>query len=512
MVIQLQGSTEDSHRSKMMVTIPGFLAKAILRMRWPLPALIFLMLMFLSANRAGAQQLCSQVCTFTNPVPCGTTCTVIVNGFSGVSVCGSTQFPACFVPTATPSPTPPVTLAGSSSHLSSFLDPTGVTTGRPAGQAIFYRAADQHIHHIFSSTTWFTDDPSAGAGAAPAISGTPVSSLLDATGATNGRVPGQDIFYVATDEHIHHLYSDTTWHTDDISGITSAPLAATQTAVISFLDATGAANGGIPGQEIFYIANDQEVHHIFSDTTWRTDNPHGFTGAPLATTGSGLSGFLDATGAVNGHVPGLAVFYVGTDQHIHHIFSDTTWHTDDPSAGSGAALAATNSAVTSLLDATGATNGGVPGQDIFYIGTDQHVHHLFSDTTWHTDDPLGIAGGLPAASGSALCSFLDRTGVTAGGIPSIGVFYIGTDQHVHHLFSTTTWRTDDATANAGAPPALVGSPLSCFVDPTGVTTGKPGGQSIFYVGTDFHVHHLYSNTTWFNDDPTAMTGAPIVSF
>lgn len=495
-----------------MTTNPQSLPKAIQRTQMPLPALAFLMLLLLSANRAAAQQLCSQVCSLNNPAPCGTICTVFVNGIQSVSECGSTQFPACFIPTATPSPTPPVTLAGTSSHLSSFLDPTGVTTGRPAGQSIFYRAADQHIHHIFSNTTWLTDDPSGIAGATLATSGTPISSFLDATGATNGGVPGQDVFYVAMDLHIHHLYSDTRWRTDDIGGITGAPLAASQTALVSFLDATGATNGSVPGQDIFYIANDQEVHHIFSDTTWHTDNPHGFTGAPLATTGSGLSGFVDATGAVNGHVPGLAVFYVGTDQHIHHIFSDTTWRTDDPSAGSGAALAATNSAVTSLLDATGVTNGGVPGQDIFYIATDQHVHHLFSDTTWHTDDPLGIAGGLPAASGSALCSFLDRTGVTAGGVPSIGVFYIGTDQHVHHLFSTTAWHTDDATANAGAPPALVGSPLSCFVDPTGATTGAPGGQAIFYVGTDFHVHHLYSNTTWFNDDPTAMTGTPLVSF
>lgn len=188
-----------------MTTNLRSLSKAIQRTQLPLPALAFLILLLLSANRAAAQQLCSQVCSLNNPAPCGTICTVFVNGIQSVSECGSTQFPACFIPTATPSPTPPVTLAGTSSHLSTFLDPTGVTTGRPAGQSIFYRAADQHIHHIFSNTTWFTDDPSGIAGATLATSGTPISSFLDATGATNGGVPGQDVFYVATDLHIHHL-------------------------------------------------------------------------------------------------------------------------------------------------------------------------------------------------------------------------------------------------------------------------------------------------------------------
>jgi hypothetical protein len=63
----------------------------------------------------------------------------------------------------------------------------------------------------------------------------------------------------------------------------------------------------------------------------------------------------------------------------------------------------------------------------------------------------------------------------------------------------------------GAPLAIAGSSLSSFLDPTGATTGRPAGQSIFYIGTDSHVHHIYSNTTWQTDDPTGMTGAPLAS-
>src|SRR5437660_12873220 len=90
-----------------------------------------------------------------------------------------------------PTPTPiPVSPSSGSTQLSSFLDPTGVTTGKPAGQSIFYRATDQHVHHIYSNTTWQTDDPTGMAGAPPAVSGTSISRFLDPTGVTTGKPAG----------------------------------------------------------------------------------------------------------------------------------------------------------------------------------------------------------------------------------------------------------------------------------------------------------------------------------
>jgi len=64
----------------------------------------------------------------------------------------------------------------------------------------------------------------------------------------------------------------------------------------------------------------------------------------------------------------------------------------------------------------------------------------------------------------------------------------------------------------GALLAATGSSLSSFLDPTGVTTGAPGGQSIFYVGADLNIYHLYTNTTWHADAPTLMSGAPLATF
>jgi hypothetical protein len=293
--------------------------------------------------------------------------------------------------------------------------------------------------------------------------------------------------------------------------MTGAPPAIAGSPITSFLDVTGVTTGGTPGQAIFYIATDQHVHHFFTDTAWHTDDPTAYADAPLAAPGSSLCSFLDASGATTGG-PGQAIFYIGTDQHIHHIYSNTTWHTDDPTAMTGAPLAIAGSPLSCFLDPTGATTGKPAGQSIFYIATDHHVHHIYSNTTWQTDDPTAYTGAPAAAAGSSLSSFLDVTGATTGGIPGQAIFYIATDQHVHHLYSDTTWHTDDPTAYTGAPPVLAGSPLSSFVDPTGATTGKPSGQAIFYVGIDHHVHHLYSSTTWYTDDPTAYTGAPPVSW
>jgi len=470
-----------------------------------LRAFIVLFLTFF-ARSAVAQPACSLLCNPNQNTPCGTSCSFIDQfGNPSFSFCGSAQFPFCFVPKTPASP------YSTASHLSSFLDPTGATTGAPHGQAIFYRGTDQHIHHIYSNTTWFTDDPTAITSAPLAVSGSSISSFLDPSGLTTGAPHGQAIFYVGTDQRIYHLYSNTAWFADSPTLMTGAPLAVSGSPVTSFLDATGVTTGGMPGQAIFYIGIDQHVHHFFTDTTWHTDDPTAMSGAPLAGTGSSLCSFLDATGKTTG-TPGQAIFYIGTDQHVHHIYSNTSWHNDDPTAMTGAPLAAVGSSLSCFIDPTGATTGAPGGQSIFYIGTDQNIYHLYSNTAWHADAPTIMTGAPLAAVGSSLSSFLDPTGVTTGAPAGQSIFYVAADQHVHHIYSNTTWHTDDPTAMTGATLATVGSPLSSFLDPTGLTTGTPAGQSIFYIGTDQHVHHIYSNTTWHTDDPTAMTGATLATF
>jgi hypothetical protein len=497
----------------ILSTVPGKIAS--ISMKPSLARIVVVLLLSFFARHAVAQQDCHQACSnFGGPALCGTSCTFVDSaGITHFSFCGSNDFPLCTPPPPTPTPTPAPAASPSSgsTQLSSFLDSTGATTGGIPGQAIFYRAADQHIHHIFSDTTWHTDDPAGFTGATPAASGTSISSFVDPTGVTTGKPSGQAIFYIGTDQHVHHIYSGTNWHTDDPTAMTGAPLASIGSGISSFLDVNGKTTGGTPGQAIFYIGTDQHVHHFFTDTTWHTDDPTAFSGAPLAATGSPVCSFLDPIGGTTGGTPGQAVFYIGTDQHIHHIYSNTTWHTDDPTAMTGAPLAIAGSSLSCFLDPAGVTTGKPAGQSIFYIGTDHHVYHIYSNTAWHVDDPTGMTGAPLAIAGSSLSSFLDPTGATTGRPAGQSIFYIATDHHVHHIYSNTTWQTDDPTGMTGAPLALAGSPLSSFLDPTGLTTGRPAGQSIFYIGTDNHVHHIYSNTTWQTDDPTGMTGAPLAS-
>jgi hypothetical protein len=309
------------------------------------------------------------------------------------------------------------------------------------------------VHHLYSqgANTWFKDDPSQIAGAAPAIANSPITTFLDALGKTTGGIPSNGVFYIGTDQHVHHLFNQVAWLTDDPSAGADAPLAATNSSLCSFVDPSGKLTAGIPGQGIFYIGTDQHVHHLYSDTTWHTDDPTAITNAMLAISGSPLYCFLDPTGKLTGGIPGQEIFYIGTDNHVHHIFTDTTWHTDDPTAGSLAPLAATGSTLSGFFDPTGATTGGIPSQSLFFLGTDQHVHHIYSDTTWHNDDPSGGAGAQLAAIGSPLSAFLDVTGKTTGGVPSQAIFYIGTDQHIHHLYTTTAWHVDDPTFMTTAP-------------------------------------------------------------
>ena len=76
---------------------------------------------------------------------------------------------------------------------------------------------------------------------------------------------------------------------------------------------------------------------------------------------------------------------------------------------------------------------GSEAQQVFYIGTDQHVHHFFAapGTSWAVEDLTTATHSVLVATGSSLTSFQD---VLNGNTQQ--VFYVGTDQHVHHFFAS----------------------------------------------------------------------------
>ena len=100
--------------------------------------------------------------------------------------------------------------------------------------------------------------------------------------------------------------------------------------------------------------------------------------------------------------------------------------------------------LTSMLDTIYKTT------DVFWLGTDQHVHLDYFNGSWNTSDVTADAGAPPAAAGSALTSVLDTIYRTPD------VFYVGTDQHVHILYFNGSWHTTDLTAAIVRPQIAVG--------------------------------------------------------
>src|SRR5262249_41356747 len=125
---------------------------------------------------------------------------------------------------------------------------------------------------------------------------------------------------------------------------------------------------------------------------------------------------VDLLDTINGQTD---VFYLGTDQHLHQLYFDGGWHHTDVTASTGADIADSMSPLDALLDPS------YNPPDVFYIGRDGHVPiSYFDGTTWHAADATAAAGAMPPLTFSPLASLQDTIHATPD------VFYIGTDQHV----------------------------------------------------------------------------------
>ena len=213
--------------------------------------------------------------------------------------------------------------------------------------------------------------------------------------------------------------------------------------------------------------------------------PNAAAGSPLAIISDPITTTVDA-------------FYLGSDRHVHQLWlSSGIWHPLDLTAAAGAPNAVAGSPLVSISDPITTT------VDVFYLGSDQHVHQLWlSSGIWHPLDLTAAALGAPnAAAGSPLTSISDPITTT------VDVFYVGSDQDVHQLWlSSGVWHPLDLTAAAGDPSAFAGS-LSSISDPITTTVDA------FYLGSDRHVHQLWlSSGIWHPLDLTAAASAPIAGF
>jgi hypothetical protein len=161
--------------------------------------------------------------------------------------------------------------------------------------------------------------------------------------------------------------------------------------------------------------------------------------------------------------------------------------------------------------------------NVFFVGSDQHIHHLYYKNKhgWVSEDVTKLSGGGKVEG-------IEIAGHEA--LASEEVFYLEADGHVHELWRWSSCRhepgfdgwhhTDVTLANAnGAPAALSGSPLTSFFDPNGAMTGTGVYASsgtldaVLYVDVHHHLQELYFTTeaSWKHLDLTTQSGAPTVS-
>ena len=288
--------------------------------------------------------------------------------------------------------------------------------------------------------------------------------------------PLQQVLFIGDDMHVHQFRRESRWWHSDLSRLASAPPAS---------PAAGLVAPGTPQGPVCYAGTDGHLYRLSGNRGWNvgnwdcTDLTSEATGPvaedpPLAAPAAGLATLS---------LPELPVYYIGVDGHVRVLwFASGVWWLGDLSLLADApVLAATDGGLATL-------NGP---QQVFYTGTDGHVHQLRNEGGWKHAD-LTEAADAPTAAGWP---------ATADGTPQ-KVFYTGTDGHIHLLVNEGGWVHGDLSALTGAPPAA-GAPAA---------QGDPWLQ-VCYTGPDGRVHLLdrvnqYSD--WRHTDVTPATGIPAV--
>ena len=324
---------------------------------------------------------------------------------------------------------------------------------------------------------WFDIDLSGLLSGPQVAAGSALASCVDSSSALH-------TFYIGPSQHVHQwLFNSNSWAEQDVTKQaaplppeTTVPAAANGTALSNFVDTYGV--------HALYIGADGNVNHVHQlYLTWGDQD---LTANVQVELGCGLSSFVDGSG--NAHV-----FYITSDNHVHQLaFSNGAWtDLDLTKTANSSTMATPESALASF--------GDTYGYHAFYIGADGHVHQLYFDNVqWVDQDltkqatPIAPETKVPSAgNGTGLSSFVDNYGEHA--------FYVGSDQHVHHMnYAGKNWTDQDLTLQTNGPQAASGSALTSF--------GDGYGDHIFYIGADQHIHQLYfDNSTWVDQDLTAQT-------
>src|SRR5262249_3910842 len=195
-----------------------------------------------------------------------------------------------------------------------------------SGNSFYYLGTDGNVWLSWNSgssssaSTWHTPCITCIAGAPIAAAG---SSLLAYTDPVSNN---QVVYYIGSDQHVHLLYwNGDPWHTIDLTAITGgANASALSPMVVTY-------NNGF-----FYLGTDGNIWQLWTTgstsnpSAWRAPNISAIAGAPATIPGTMMLGYVDPI------TNGQAVFYIGSDQHIHLLWwTSDPWHTFDLTATTG---------------------------------------------------------------------------------------------------------------------------------------------------------------------------------
>ncbi len=357
----------------------------------------------------------------------------------------------------------------------------------------YYKGTDLHVYKLSWTCGWTYTDITAAAGAPN------VDYLSTVVSQVDPQYNRSEVFYLDSSGNVEELYNvGSTWHVTNLTNLIRVQPAGVGSPLVSLVNPYASTI------QLDYIDSAGHIHEMWSGnrTSWYGGDLTAATGAPPAATMTQLNYGLNSSlvTEVNKVANTVEIYFLGTDNHVRELwFSPLTWqwYSSDPTAAAGAPNAAIGSGLVSLSNPIANT------VQVDYLDSVGHIHELWWNGTWHTDDLTASTGAPIAARGSSLATEVN----TSSSPNTVELYYIANNQTVQELWFNPTpwvWNYANPSGSAGAPHAAVGSPLVSLVNTIA------NSVQVHYISTDDHVHELYTWnwTTWYTDDVNQSSGDP----
>jgi len=314
-----------------------------------------------------------------------------------------------------------------------------------------------------------------------------MSTYQDLAGFSNQR--GIHKYYNSPDGHVHHLLG--TAVNEDVTLTTGAPLNVGLLTAFSdnqgeHVDYMGSVQTPLGGRFDGHIHELLWWNGSWSHTDLFTANPSG----ACAIAGGGIASYSGTSEVVNyvsagGHVCQLAGGYIRKVVCLAggcRLSNIPAFTPSDLTSLAGGTLANPGSSLTGFSDAN--------GQHVFYVGTDQHVHHLLWNGSAENNQDLTVYFAWTGTGWEQAALPLTNSLTSFSNTYGEHVYYVGMDQHVYQINLTASDATTDLTALTGG--ALANPWVEGVCNPgttlASIASDAWGREDVFYTGADLRIH------------------------